>query len=187
MAKEKFTREQFTVELAKEWFSYDTNAGLVIRIKNPTRGPKTAGTRAGALHKPSGMRQVIFQGVSVYEQQLVWALVTGEWPAGKLKFKDGDPLNTRFDNLCAAANTAESYEALHSGTELGQTPLSGVVPTSSGKFKAQIFREWMIYLGTFETPELASEAYLRAKSVLHSPLNRAKSTHELLEELSESP
>jgi hypothetical protein len=183
MRKEKFTRDQFTIEIAREWFAYDAHAGLVIRIKNPARGPKTAGTRAGALHKPSGMRQVIFQGVSVYEQQLVWALVNGEWPTSKLKFKDGDTQNTRIENLCAATNTVGAYETLESGPKSGQIPLSGVIPTASGKFKAQIFRERMIYLGTFDTAESASLTYLRAKSVLHSPLNKSKSTHELLENL----
>jgi hypothetical protein len=183
MSQDKFTRDQFTVELAREWFAYDAEAGVVIRIKNPKKGPQTAGTRAGAPHKASGMRQVIFRGVSVYEQQLVWALCKGAWPTSKLRFKDGDPLNCRIENLCGATNTADDYKALQSKTVRESLPLSGVIPTSSGKFKAQIFRERMIYLGTFDTPESASAAYLTAKSVLHDPLNRGKSTVELLEGL----
>lgn len=182
--KPQFKRSDFTVELAREWFAYDPVAGVVIRIKNPDRGPKTAGQPAGAFHKPSGYRQVIFRGVSVYEQQLVWALVKGYWSPHKLRHLDDNRLNNRIENLTEVTNSPQSYESLQiNDSETAPEALPGVVPLDNGKFKAKIFRGRMIYLGTFETAPEAHLAYLRAKQVLHSPLNRGKPTEELLGQL----
>jgi hypothetical protein len=180
MKKTPFARSDFSVELAREWFAYDPAAGIVIRIKNPARGPKTAGQPAGALHKPSGFRQVIFRGVSVYEQQLVWALVKGYWTPHKLRHVDENRLNNRIENLREVTSAVDGYEELQTAPE---TMLPGVVPTASGKFKAQIYRDKMIYLGIYPTQQEAHVAYLRAKQVLHSPLNRDKPTDELLGQL----
>jgi hypothetical protein len=177
MKKPPFTRADFTVELAREWFAYDPVAGIVIRIKNPLKGPKTAGQPAGAFHKASGFRQVIFRGVSVYEQQLVWALCKGYWSPHKLRHLDDNRLNNRIENLSEVTNAQTAYIELQTATEPN---LPGVVPTDSGKYKAQIYRGKIFSLGTFATPGEAHEAYLKAKQVLHSPLNRGKPTDELL-------
>lgn len=180
MKKPPFNRSDFTVELAREWFAYDPTIGRVIRIKNPERGPKTAGQLAGAFHKPSGYHQIIFRGVSVYEQQLVWALCKGYWTPHRLRHLDDDKLNNRVENLTEVTNSKEIYIELQPPVD---KTLPGVVPQPNGKYKAKIFRDKIHYLGTFETQEEAHQAYLRAKNILHSPLNRGKPTEELLGQL----
>lgn len=177
------TRDQFTVEMAREWFAYDPSAGIVIRIKNPSRGKKVAGTPAGNFHKASGMRQISFQGLYLYEQHLVWALVKGYWSPHQLGFKDGDKLNTHIENLVEVTNQGGDYNSLQSDTTASVETLSGVVQRSGGRYQAQIFREKMFYLGTFDTPAEAHQLYLRAKQVLHSPLNDGKPTLELLSQV----
>lgn len=177
---EKFTRADFTVALAREWFAYDPRAGVVFSIKNPKRGPQRAGKPAGTPHKSHGYRQVSFRGLRIPEHHLAWALYYGYWPPFPINFADEDKLNLRIDNLCGETNTLESYKGLQFESNLDETPLSGVIPTPSGKFRAQIYRGKIIHLGTFSTPAEASQAYQRAKQVLHSPLNRKFPTEELL-------
>jgi hypothetical protein len=175
-----FKRSDFTAELAREWFAYDPVAGIVIRTKNSATSVKTAGKPAASFHKPSGYMQVQFRKVYVYEQQLVWALVAGYWSPHKLGHRDGNKTNNRFENLFERTNQGNDYIELQSSSESSR---SGVVPLDSGRFRAQIFREKMLSLGTFATSEEAHKAYLRAKAVLHSPLNREKPTLELLSQV----
>jgi hypothetical protein len=179
---EPLTRATFTVEHAREHFGYDPSLGRAIRLKNPLRGPKVAGQVAGTVHKPSGLYRVKFQGMLVYEHHLIWALVKGYWPYTRLKFNDGDLSNCHIENLCEETNTGSGDKTLQSSDVDYTNPrMSGVICTSSGRFKAQIYRGKMIYLGTFDTAEEASQAYVEAKKILHDPLNRDARTEDLIQ------
>ncbi|RQT19442.1 HNH endonuclease [Burkholderia contaminans] len=178
MEKEKLKRQDFTVEMAREHFGYDPVAGRVIRLTNSPRGPRSAGKVASSLHKPSGFRQVVFKGLVIYEHHLVWALAYGYWPTGSIRHRDDDKQNNRVENLfdpaqvVTVSNLADTKDAF-----------PGVIVTSSGNYRATIYRDKAIHLGTFSTPVEAHEMYLAAKVVLHSPLNRGVSTDELLKPL----
>jgi hypothetical protein len=176
-------RDEFTVAMAREWFAYDSSAGCVIRIKNPKRGKKTAGERAGCLHKASGFFRVAFQGLNVYEHHLVWALCKGYWSPFPLRHRDDNPTNNRIENLVEDTNAGIGYNELQTPSDSYPESMSGVVAVKSGRFRAQIFREKLRYLGTYDTPAEAHAAYVRAKQVLHSPLNVGKPTEELLSQL----
>lgn len=179
--KEPLTRATFTVDLAREYFGYDPTLGRVIRLKNPERGPKVAGQIASTVHKPSGFRRVKFQGLLIYEHHLVWALVNGYWPYTRIKHIDDDTQNNRIDNLCEETNTARTSASVESDGHVTKAlQFSGVVKTESGRYKSSIFRGKMHYLGTFDTAEEASQAYISAKKVLHSPLNRGVASEDLL-------
>lgn len=178
MEKEKLKRQDFTVEMAREHFGYDPEAGRVIRLTNSARGPRSAGKVASSLHKASGFRQVVFKGLVVYEHHLVWALACGYWPTGQVKHRDDDKQNNRIENLFDPAQAVTE-----SNISIAKESLPGVVVTNSGNYRATIFRDKAIHLGTFPTPEEAHQMYLSAKVVLHSPLNRGVSTDELLKPL----
>jgi hypothetical protein len=77
-------------------------------------------------------------------------------------------------------NASDSYNELQTESSPETGTWSGVVKSPTGSYKAQIFRGKMYHLGTFKTPEEAHMVYLRAKHVLHSPLNRGIPTEELL-------
>jgi hypothetical protein len=178
---EPFSRADFTIKLAREHFGYDPELGRVIRLRNPRRGPQTAGQIASKPDSANGLRRVKFRGLLIYEHHLVWALVKGEWPVAGLRHRDGNGENNRIGNLVEATRTVQSNRLLQTGDRADENlPLSGVVPTSSGKFKALIYRGRMWYLGTFETAKEASQAYERAKKVLHNPLNCKIPTEDLL-------
>jgi hypothetical protein len=126
--------------------------------------------------------RVKFQGLLVYEHHLIWALVKGYWPYTRLRFIDGNLQNFQIENLCEETNTGKCDKTLHSPDVENTNPgMSGVVRTSSGRFKAQIYRGKMIYLGTFDLAEQASQAYVEAKKVLHDPLNRELRTEDLIQ------
>ncbi|WP_161788538.1 HNH endonuclease signature motif containing protein [Burkholderia paludis] len=178
MEKEKLKRQDFTVEMAREHFGYDPVAGRAIRLTNSARGPRSAGKVASCPHKPSGFRQIVFKTISIYEHHMVWALVYGYWPTGSIRHRDDDKQNNRIENLfdpsqvVTVSNFADTKDAF-----------PGVIVTNSGNYRATIYRDKAIHLGTFSSPEEAHEMYLAAKVVLHSPLNRGVSTDELLKPL----
>jgi hypothetical protein len=118
---------------------------------------------------------------------LVWAVVMGEWPKGKLSFKDGDPTNTRFENL----EDEKPYVAPAPRT------YRGVVQTSQSTFKGQWRvkdergRPYVKYLGSYRTAELASEAVekflkenkIQTETPLHpnqepTPLQKANAAYQ---------
>tara|TARA_R100000789_G_scaffold41611_1_gene43163 strand:+ start:38342 stop:39124 length:783 start_codon:yes stop_codon:yes gene_type:complete len=49
--------------------------------------------------RPSGARTIDIGSRAYEASRIVWFLTTGSWPVGKLRHKDGDKLNNRFDNL----------------------------------------------------------------------------------------
>ena len=59
------------------------------------------GTRADYIKVVNGQQRrfVTIDDVEYPAEQLAWLYVTGEWPKGRVLFKDGDPLNTKWENL----------------------------------------------------------------------------------------
>jgi hypothetical protein len=57
-----------------------------------------AGSEAGTFAH-DGTVVVGVQGKTYAASRLIWLLVTGSWPTGKLRFRDGDPANLRWSNL----------------------------------------------------------------------------------------
>lgn len=95
-------------------------------------------------------------GTPIKAQDLVWALIMGQWPEFKLRFKDGNSDNYKFENLelddpTVAAPKAQKYK--------------GVVRVGAYRFKAQIRNGNKVeYLGHFDTAEQARDAVIEAES-----------------------
>jgi hypothetical protein len=97
--KPPFTRNQLTVELAREWFAYDPVEGCVIRIKNPARGLKVAGQKAANYHPPTNTMKLTFRGLTISEHHMVWALCRGYWSPHALRHRDDNRRNNHIENL----------------------------------------------------------------------------------------
>lgn len=100
--------------------------------------------------------------------KLVWLLNTKEWPAKNIDHKDGDPENNTFDNLrlCTQRENSQNRKKSSNNT-------SGFLGVhwskQQNKWVAQIsHKNKKIYLGRYETPEAAYNAYLAAKAELHT-------------------
>lgn len=63
------------------------------------------GAEAGSARDKRGYRYIRLDGEEYPAQRLAWFYMTGEWPAGILRFSDGNVSNCAFDNLRDSAVT----------------------------------------------------------------------------------
>lgn len=117
---------------------------------------------------------ITFQGkAGIYLQhRIVFALVTGEWPAGMLDHIDGDRTNNAISNLrpCTMQQNAMNQP--------GKLPSAGRLKGASfhqrlGKWSSSICLNYTKrHLGYFETAEEAHAAYQAAATELHGKFAR---------------
>jgi len=77
---------------------YNPATGVFKWKINPARNIK-AGAIAGGSSKGNDYRYIRLNGYEVTECRLAWFYMTGEWPNGRVKYKNGDKNDCRFDNL----------------------------------------------------------------------------------------
>src|SRR5712692_928690 len=99
--------------------------------------------------------------------RLAWLYMTGKWPIDQIDHKNAVKNDNRWKNLreaTCAINNQNKRKALRNN----RTGFLGVSRNGKG-FIAQIkINEKRRNLGTYPTPELAHEAYLKAKRELHA-------------------
>ena len=148
----------------RELLDYDPlTGGLVWKFG---RGGEAAGS-------PACYRMAKYLGICVdYEKyvahRVIWVWMTGEDPGDmEIDHIDRDPRNNRWDNLrLADVGQNRSNVAARNKTGLPK----GVFPSSAKceSYFARIQRNGKKhYLGTFNTPEEAHEAYCQAAAHLH--------------------
>lgn len=76
---------------------YNRHTGLLTWQINRSRLAK-AGDEAGTFAH-DGTVVVGIQGRTYSAGRLIWLMVNGKWPTGKLRFRDSDPTNLRWSNL----------------------------------------------------------------------------------------
>lgn len=149
------------ISLLRELFSYEDGI-LRWRVH---RGRVTAGTVAGTTGS-YGHRSVVFEGRRHMVSHIVYALVHNEWPEEWVDHKDRDPTNDKAENLRKAtpqqnAFNRRVYKNSHSGVR-GVT-----LDKKTGLYRARICRDGVRRcIGSFGTPEEASQAYQAAAAEL---------------------
>lgn len=104
--------------------------------------------------------------VSYYAHQVAWAWMTGAWPTHPLDHINGNRLDNRWANLRKADKVlnGQNQRKPHKQNSTGFLGVS----RDGKKYRAQITVNMRTRkLGTFETPEQAHEAYIKAKRELH--------------------
>ena len=98
--------EKIEVAELKEKLSYDAEAGKLIWLVKPSKNVfagEEAGcvkaTRASKSGEKTSYRYIRLNGENIPAARVAWAIHHGEWPMGRVTFKDGDPLNLRAGNL----------------------------------------------------------------------------------------
>lgn len=136
-------------DLLLELFSYSNG----ILIWNTTN--KLAGSRAN-----DGYIGIQINNKKYQAHRLIWVYHYGKIPAGmEIDHKNRDRSDNRIENLRLVTLQENKFNRKGKGYSYIK---------SSGKYKAQIkLNGKNINLGHFDTPEDASEAYLKAKKDLH--------------------
>lgn len=123
------------------------------------------GTRAGNRHA-DGCVQVMVDRHNYKAHRLVWLLAHGEWPTGEIDHVNGKRDDNRIENLRVVSRSVnmQNLRAAHLDNSTG---MLGVSPFK-GKFRARIVLHGNSHpLGSFDTPEEAHAAYIKAKRVVH--------------------
>ena len=158
------SRIELTHERLKELLSFDDETGRFKWIAR--RGHMTAGMAAGSLHK-DGYYRVAIDKKSYLLHRLAWLYVYGSWPSNVLDHINGIRTDNRIENLRDVTQT-ENKQNTKKANRRNKVGLQGV-SQDGNKFWSRIKNNGKFtYLGRYETPELAHQAFLKAKREMHS-------------------
>ena len=154
-----------TQEILKEYFQYNPETGLFIwKIFRGGGSPKI-GTIAGTPHE-DGYVKIKVNGKIYAAHRLAWLYMTGAFPDQEIDHINGDGTDNRFSNLREASRTENNRN-----TKVRKNNTSGFKRVSKnrhGKWVAHIHAEGrQHYLGAFDTPEAAHEAYCTAAKTFY--------------------
>lgn len=129
-------------------------------------GAVTAGSVAGHLHAGKGYVNIKLGGKLYKAHRLAWLYVYGSFPVGEIDHVDGVRHHNWISNL-RDVSSSENHQNLRKPKSNNQSGFLGVYPRR-GRWAASIKVKGKSYfLGDFDSPEKASEAYATAKRDLH--------------------
>jgi hypothetical protein len=146
-----------THEQLKQILSYDPVTGVFIRLKS--RSVRWIGKRAGSINA-LGYRIIRIGKRDHLAHRLAWFYMTGELPVDLIDHADGNQDNNVFANLREAS---KSTNGANRGKQANNTTGFKGVKKRYHRWIAQIHKGGQnTYLGSFESKELASAAYMAA-------------------------
>jgi len=149
----------------KSLLHYQPETGLFTCISK-RRGSKI-GDIVGYLRK-DGYLQINILGRSYASHRLAWLYMFGEFPKNDIDHIDGCKTNNRICNLrdVTRAQNHQNHRTAHKDNASGY--LGVHFYKKKNKYGSRIFIGGKdIWLGYFDTPQTAHEAYLNAKRNLH--------------------
>jgi hypothetical protein len=116
--------------------------------------------------------RITILGERYYSHRIVWLYVTGDWPAEQIDHINCNKKDNRFSNLREATQMQNSGNMR--ATKRNKYGLKGVTfHHRVGKYFAQINALGeRKYLGYFDTPEAAHDAYVEAAKKYHGEFAR---------------
>ena len=161
------TTNPIDVEKAKVAFEYDKVTGVLMWSKSAHCG-HMRGKAAGKMTR-QGYIGVRWIGRLYMAHRLIWSIVNGECP-DVVDHINGIRSDNKIENL-RAANIQINNQNRHGPSRQNKTGFLGVYLSKNAPkkpFVAQIkIGGKNIYLGAFETPEQAHQAYVQGKRRLH--------------------
>lgn len=156
--------KHFTAKEIQELLHYDPQTGNFTRLVNRHR--YKSGTIAGTFSNEGYVCIKIGQ-ITYKAHRLAFLAMTGSLPNGQIDHINGDRSDNRWCNLREVSFNGNVHNQ-RKAQKTNKSGLLGVSPNNK-KWKATISNEGKYYyLGTFETPEQAHQAYLQAKRSLHA-------------------
>lgn len=144
-------------DLLLEMFDYDMDNGWFTN--RYSRGRAFVGARAGST-SGHGYRKITIGYNKYYEHHLAWLYVHGVWP-DEIDHINGDRCDNRIANLRVCSRSENNFNR-QDGTGISGLKGAYLDPRNSQWFsKIQVGGQHK-FLGNFNSPEEAHEAYLKA-------------------------
>lgn len=151
-------------ERLKELFFYNPITGVFVRLVDAPRA--RAGSLAGIKATCHGYAKIRLDGKQYLAHRLAWLYQFGTFPNGEIDHINGVRNDNRIVNL-RVANKSENQQNLKRARCNSVTGLLGVTKCR-GLYRATIGINGKVhFLGRYETPEEAHNAYLLAKRCKH--------------------
>ena len=152
-----------TATRLRQVLHYEPGAGVFTwLLRDNARFDKVlVGTQAGSVSK-KGYRQIKIDGVLHRSGRLAWLYMTGVWPVAQVDHSNLLRDDDRWDNLRDATQPQQSAnQGRRADNTSGFKGVSWAIATS--RWKAQVsINGKRVYLGCFDTPEMAYAAYCAA-------------------------
>lgn len=153
-------KTELTHQRLLEMLSYDPGTG-VFRWRTRAAVCLAPGDVAGTVHAKNGYRQIKVGYVAVLAHRLAWFYVYGAWPTVQIDHVNGVRDDNRIANLRLASPSVNGLNRHR--LDSSSTGFTGVY-RKRGRFGARLIVDGrQRYFGVFDTPEMAHEAYLRAR------------------------
>lgn len=152
-----------TQDRLKELLHYDPATGIFTWLRPCNRFSQVKpGDFAGALHK-RGYIHIKVEGRCYKAHRLAWLYVYGRWPAPAIDHINRDKKDNRLTNLREVTHLKNMQNKSIYRQNVSGRP--GVTPhRNTGRWVAQVqVNHRNHYLGIFDTPELAANAYHEAR------------------------
>lgn len=151
----------------KELLSYSPETGEFRWIQTATRRVP-AGSIAGTKKISGKPISIRIDGKHYQAHQLAWFYVHGVWACSEIDHKNGDSSCNAINNLRPVTRNGNMQNERKARRTNKRSGLLGAYRGARGRWFSSICVDNKPqYLGTFDTPELAHEAYLTAKRALH--------------------
>lgn len=112
-----------------------------------------------------------------YCHRLAWLYMTGSFPPGQIDHINGKRDDNRWENLRNVSQNT-NCQMHHHASKSSKTGYLGV--TAEGRSGRYIARFAAKYIGKFDTPQEAHEAYLAYKSVFLASIHSASNVPSLV-------
>lgn len=145
--------------------SYNSETGIFTWNKNVSN--MSIGDVAGTKNS-NGHVQIRVDGKRIFAHKLAWAFVYGEFPDGIIDHINGIRDDNRICNLriVTISENAHNQRKPHGRTKSGYLGVSWV--SSRKKWQAGLAINGKYkFLGLFDDPKVAHEAYLSGKRIYH--------------------
>jgi hypothetical protein len=146
------------IERLRQLLRHDPESGQLFWL--PREGEKQfngrfAGREALTAICNSGYRIGLISYQNFKAHRVIWALHYGEWPTGHIDHINGNPSDNRIANLRVVTTQENGRNSKRSVRN--KSGITGVYQFA-GKWRAVIFNQRSIHLGTFATLEEAAAA-----------------------------
>lgn len=148
------------IDLLKMLLDYDPYTGE-IRWKISRSNVAKVGAIAGGISPSTGYIRLAVNKKSLSGHRVAWALYYGEWPKGVIDHVNHVRTDNRISNLRDVTKQVNCINRKAAQSNKNGLPLGVFLDKRRNTFYSQIYVDGKSkYLGTFHTPEKASEAYL---------------------------